>query len=189
MTDKIDSKDLAKSMGKDQIYFRNPTHVFEGENAETQSDIVKAAKGMGKRLCKEVLKYGPDNKRPILPGFMKIKELDKDELIKLCKSLMRYKPNIYKVHIVLGDYQDKQAFTSRQVNELHFDTPKDQTWVSDRLGEILSNNVVSLRFEITSAAPGRFGTECEAYYVDSATYNAEEDENFEPMVLIEYFPN
>jgi hypothetical protein len=187
----VDKQDLTSSVTKDGIFWRNPTHIYEGEKASDQSEIVKAIKGINKKVQKETIRFGEDVRSVVLPGFEHIRDMPKEELQSLCKNLMRYRPNIFKVSIVLGPSYPKENVVkveNREVTELFLDTPQDQTFVGERLGNLLYAKAISIRFEVTGAKRGEFSSECEVYALDNdETYN--NDEYFEPVVVIEYYPN
>ncbi|RLD51552.1 MAG: hypothetical protein DRI97_15535, partial [Bacteroidetes bacterium] len=77
----VSKKDIEDSMGPDGVFYRNPTHLYEGEKAEDQSDIVKAIKGLNKKIIKETLTFEEGTRNLVFPGFKKVRELDKDTLI------------------------------------------------------------------------------------------------------------
>ena len=117
--------------------------------------------------------------------------MDKESLIVLGRNLMRYRPNIFKVSIVLGpEYPQEEVrrLETREARELVLSEPKDQTYIGERIGALLANQAISIRFEIISGKLGQFATECEAYAVqNNEVYK--DDSLFTPVVIVEYYPN
>ena len=187
----VDRKDLASSVTEEGVFWRNPTHIYEGEQAESQSDIVKEIKGANLSVKKETLRFGEDVRNIILPGFNDVRTMDKESLIVLGRNLMRYRPNIFKVSIVLGpEYPQEEVrrLETREARELVLSEPKDQTYIGERIGALLANQAISIRFEIISGKLGQFATECEAYAVqNNEVYK--DDSLFTPVVIVEYYPN
>jgi len=96
------------------VFYRNPTHKEEADNAMDQSQIVRAIIGAGRERLNMVLTYTEDSKPWILPGFAEVRTLDHPSLVELCKSLMRFRPNVFKIHIKLGDYKGSKPINTNR---------------------------------------------------------------------------
>jgi len=173
------------------VYFRNPTHMEEADNADVQSQIVKAIVGAKREHKTEVLTYKEDAKPWVLPGIAHIREMDQPAVEQLCKSLMRFRPNIFKIHIKLGEFPETKMVETPKTRNLSSFEPRFHTDVAKKLSEILSDrtlNVTEIIYTVHSAEAGNFRATGEVFgYVDDEDY--ESDEFFDPAVLIEYFSN
>jgi len=173
------------------VFFRNPTHTEEANRAADQSEIVKAISGANRERISEVLSFTEESKPWTLPGFMKIREMDKQAAEGLCKSLMRYRPNIFKVHIKLGEYGDAQRLDNHKTRQLSSFKARFHTDVAETLAEILSDpvmNVTEIIYTVQNADPGNFRATGEVFGM-VADEDYANDELFKPGILIEYFSN
>lgn len=173
------------------VFFRNPTHTEEANRAKDQSQIVKAILGAKRERKKEILTYTEDTKPWVLPGFANIKELDEQGLSGLCRVLMRYRPNIWKVHIKLGNYPSARSIDNHKTKLLDSYEPRFHTEVAEVIAKILSDktlNVSEIIYVVNNTEPGNFRAYGEVFgYVSDEEY--EDESLFEPAVLVEYFSN
>jgi hypothetical protein len=173
------------------VFFRNPTHKDIADRSEFQSQIVKAITGAQREIKSEVITYTEDTKPWVLPGFPKIREMDEVSAIGLCKVLMRYRPNIYKVHIKLGDYPTARPINNHKTQLLSSFEPRFHTEVGKTIAEILADrtmNVTEVIYTVNNTEPGNFKAVGEVYGgVSEEEYN--DDSLFSPAILIEYFSN
>ena len=173
------------------VFFRNPTHMEEANNADDQSQIVKAISGAKREQLTEILSYEEETKPWILPGVAVIREMDQAATEQLCRSIMRFRPNIFKIHIKLGDYPNVKPIETQKTRNLTSFEPRFHTDVALKMAEILSDrtlNVTEVIYTVHSAEPGNFRAIGEVFgYVSDEDY--EDDECFSPAVLIKYFSN
>ena len=177
-------------IGPTGIYYRNPTHVEAAEMADDQSDIVKAILGSGRERKIDTFEYTEETKPWILPGFAFIREMDEKSILELCKTLMRFKPNIYKVHLKLGDYPSARTVNNTKTVKLDSFKPRFHTEVAEKMAEILSDqtmNVVEILYVVHNVEPGHFRASGTVYVTTEKEYK--NNELFKPTLAIEYFPN
>ena len=173
------------------VFFRNPTHTEEADNAADQSEIVKAISGAGRERITEVITYTEESKPWILPGFTKVREMNEEQAEGLFKSLMRYRPNIFKVHIKLGEYKDTQPISTSKTRNLSSFKQRFHTDVAKKIAEIIvdpSLNVTEIIYTVHNSDPGSFRATGEVFGMISDEDYAN-DELFSPGILVEYFSN
>jgi len=170
---------------------RNPTHMFEADRARTQSDIVKSIKARDPGKQGEIVWLYDEATRkngPVpMSGILKIRDMDDKAIEGFCKSLLRTRPNIYKLHIVLGDYPNKKDVSSPKVRALYSREPRFPSNVAEDIAMVLSDrrlNIVELLYEVTNTEPGTFSSYCKAYGVTQEEY--EDDTLFSPAIRIEF---
>ena len=187
MNEKLSSKTLLNpSTG---IFIRNPTHVEIADEAKTQSDIVDAIKESGVKKMTVVYEYSDIDKSnpPPLVGILNIREMEQEEAQKFCKSLLRSRPNIFKIHIQLGEYSNQKRVGSRSLNTLNSNHPRFSTEVAEKLGIVLTDsslNITELIYTVTNTDPGYFQTTVEAYGVSEKEYK--DDQTFNPIIGLEF---
>jgi len=173
------------------VFFRNPTHTEEANMADDQSEIVEAIKGAKRERVTETLTYTEEDKPWVLPGFAFVKDMDEQGIEGLCKVLMRYRPNIFKVHISLGNYPNAQQINNHKTKNLTSFKPRFHTDVAKKMAEILSDrtmNVTEIIYTVHSADPGNFRAIGEVFgMVSDEDYKNPELDS--PAVRIEYFTN
>jgi len=173
------------------VFFRNPTHTEEADNAKDQSQIVKAIIGAQRERATQVITYTEESKPWILPGFPVIQELEQAEIKQLCRSLMRFRPNIFKVHIKFGDYATSQRVDTNKTRNLSSFEPRFHTEVAEKMAEILADKtlrVTEIVYTVHSAEPGQFRAVGEVFGLVSDK-EWENKKLFQPAILIEYFSN
>jgi len=178
-------------MHPDGTFYRNPTHIEEAIGAADQSQLVKAISGAKSQKNEIILRYTEDNKPWDLPGFAKFRELSEEEILGLCKSLMRYRQNIFRIHIQFGRTTNAKKLNNTKVRLLSSSEPRFHTEVAGRIADILSDQsiyVCDLIYEVQNADSGNFSAVGEVYYIDSKE-EWESDEFFQPAVSIDYFQN
>lgn len=186
----IPKNKLNESIDEHGIFFRNPTHVEEANFSTSQGGLVKALVGSKHPRSKKILQYNEEDKPWSLSGFKKIRTLSTDNINGLFNSLMRYRPNIYSVHIVLGDYQNQKPLNSTKVQLLQLTEPRFASEIAQKLADVFTDqsyHVTELLFTINNAETGNFNTSCEAFYVEKEEY--ENDDLFNPAVKIEFWTN
>lgn len=184
------------------LFYRNPTHVDEATRARTQSDIVAAVIGAGRETIHEIMNYGdPDVTE--FPGFKKILQpvldeegnpvsvtlMKEEEVLGLCKSFLRSRPNIYGFRISFGDYSQKKLDNSK-TRDLGARYQRFQTEIAESLAKILSDRsmrVVEVVYSIQSNKPGSFVAVADVYSTTEEEYN--DFKRFSPIVERDYFPN
>jgi hypothetical protein len=169
------------------ILARNPTHIREAEGARNQTDIVKAIVSSGKKRQTMVLKYDVKKDIVALPGMLDIRGMNSTEASALCRSLVRFRPNIFYVYIKLGNYPNAKKVNDIKVTRLNLHTQVFPTEVADLMGELLSDralNIVEMVYEVEVADAGKFRTTCQAVGVSLEDYK--NDENFNPTVTIDF---
>jgi len=173
------------------VFFRNPTHVDEANDAADQSQIVKAIKGAKRERATQVLKYDEESKPWVLPGFSKVKDLNEVEMAGLLKSLMRYRPNIFKVHIKLGEYPSARQIINHKTKKIDSYEPRFYTEVGERIADVLADktlNVTEIIYTVHNSDIGAFSASAEVFgFAEDSEY--EDEDLFTPAVLVEYFSN
>jgi len=170
---------------------RNPSHAFEADRAEFQSDIVDSIKAVdaGKRgqviwtYDEESVKNGP----PPMSGITKIRDMSEAQAVSFCKSLLRAQPNIFKVHIVLGAHSQKRELNNARTRALFSNKPRFQTDVAKDLGALLADKsmfITEVVYEVYNNNPGSFSAGCKAYGVTESDYF--DDGQFQPAIKLDY---
>jgi len=180
------SKNRNESSG---LPYRNPTHMTEAENAEDQSDIVKAIRQTGvKRM---VVTYNYNNldtqNPPPLAGIIGVRSMTTEQAQRYCVTLMRSKPNIFKVQIKLGDYENQKRLSNPKTRVLDSSKARFQSEIGEKIGDVLADKtmyVTELIYTVNNNDPGQFNATAEVYGVDEQTYY--DDEKFNPMIKFEF---
>ena len=168
---------------------RNPSHIAEADSAADQSELVQSIRDTGvKRM---VVKYDYSNldkqSPPPLAGITKIREMSQEQAVALCKSLMRSKPNIFKVHIKLGEYGSARRLENQKTRMLNSSKARFHTEVAEKLGDLLSDKnmlVSEVKYQVHNAEPGLFRATAEVYGVNTEEYF--DDEIFDPTIEFEF---
>jgi hypothetical protein len=187
MTEKFDPDAIRNpSTG---LLARNPTHIAEAKYAADQSDIVKAIKDTGVKRMIVTYNYAElDGKNlPPLMGIMKIREMTVESAIKFCQSLMRHRPNIFKVHIKLGSHQGQKRIDNGKTRLLNSNKPRFHTEIAEKLGEVLADrnmNVTEIKYTVHNADPGYFSATAEVYGTSKEEYY--DDSCFSPVIEFEF---
>lgn len=179
-------QNINKSSG---LPYRNPTHVEEAENAEDQADIVKAIKNTGVKQMVVTYDYKNMDKQspPPLAGITKIKEMTPEEAIEYCKSLLRSKPNIFRIDIKLGDYPSQKRISNSKTNLLNSSRPRFHTELGEKLGEIITDKtmlVTQIIYKVNSVEAGQYSAQAEVYGTNIEEY--ENEELFGPIIQFEF---
>jgi hypothetical protein len=127
----------------------------------------------------------------VLGGFTKIREMGPESIEKLMKSLMRFRPNIFKVHIKLGSYPNARRIDNSKTRMIGATKPRFHTEVGEEIGKCLSDPqmlVTDLLYVVHNSEAGSFYSTGEVWGVPTQEEYLN-DELFEPTVEIEYFPN
>lgn len=183
----IKSEDVMHPTG---VFFRNPTHMREADRASDQSEIVKAIRGAGRRRVTEVFTYEDKKSPDCMPGALYIRSMDEDGLRQFFRSLMRVRPNIFKIHIQLGKYDKMQPILDPKIHAIGAQKPRFPSEIAEELAEAFSDNrfrICELLYVVHSSDPGNFNSTCEAYGTTEEEYA--DDKKFDPKILIEYFEN
>lgn len=186
---KLDEKAINPSTG---LYSYNPQHRKEAEEASDQTELYKALKGAGRQPQTETLRYEDeeDVREGKVPfsGITKIKEMDSDQIHGLCKALMRFRPNIFRLKIKLGNYPsayETETPTSRSMASTIRRLPTEAAAkIADALAD-RSVNIVELRYNVTHSSPGYFSTTGEIYVTNAEEYNNEA--LFNPTIEVTYY--
>ncbi len=171
------------------LYGRNPTHRELAYHAEDQSDIVKAIKESGVRRIQVSYDYAdmdPSNPPPMM-GIVEIRTMTTEQAQKFCRTLMRSRPNIFKVHIKLGDYPNAKRLDSGKIRMLNSNKPRFHTELGDKIGDILADKallVTELVYIVHNADPGYFNATGEVYGTTEEEYV--DSENFKPTINFEF---
>jgi hypothetical protein len=95
------------------IPFKNPTHLEEARNASSQTELVSMVLDKDTRYRPRTFSVdylNNEGKITFLPGVKNIKNMGEEqveELEDLFNTLLRLKPQTYRFHIILGDYDKK----------------------------------------------------------------------------------
>ena len=173
------------------IFARNPTRVEITDKAADQDEIVKTI--MGARRQRQTMRIAyEDKKAPIaLPGMVHIRSMDLKAITRLCESLMRMKPNIFRVLIRLGNYENQRPISNVKTRQLNTTKQRFYTEIGQIMGDILGDrtlNVTELVYTVHNVNPGLFNATGEVFgAVSDEEYS--NDELFNPYIEIEYFSN
>ena len=188
LPDDVDPKDVMHP--KTGLFFRNPSNLDLRNRAETQSQIVKELTEAKRTRQVKVFTYTEDDMPFVLPGILKIRELEKEQLEGLFKSVIRIRPNIFKIHIKLGEYSEQKPIINNKVSRIGSSEPRHLADVAKDLADVFADKrflVTELIYSIHSAELGNFSSSCEAWGTTEKQY--ENNKLFNPGVLIEYFLN
>jgi len=171
------------------LFARNPTHIKEAQYASDQSDIVKAIKDTGVKRMIVTYNYAEiDNKNlPPLMGIRKIREMTTESAIKFCQSLVRSRPNIFRIHVKLGDYPGAKRVDNGKTRLLNSSKPRFHTEIGEKMGDILADrnlNVTEIKYIVHNADPGYFSATAEVYGTSKEEYH--DDQFFAPMIEFEF---
>ena len=168
---------------------RNTTHQELASYAETQSDIVKAIKNTGVKRMRITHEYSNVDmiNPPPLMGITKIREMSIESAQKFCKSLMRSRPNIFKVHIKLGDYPSATRLGGPKVQVLNSNRPRFHTEIGEKIGDLLSDKTLrttEITYTVNNADPGYFSAIAEVLGTTEEEYK--DDKLFKPIISFEF---
>ena len=171
------------------LYARNPSHITEAKYAEDQSEIVKAIHKSGVKRMTVLYDYSViDMKAPLpLMGILKIRDMPVESAIRFCQSLMRSRPNIFKVHIKLGNHPSKQRIDNSKTRLLNSSKARFNTEVGEKMGELLADRslrITEIKYAVHNADAGLFNSTVEAYGVTEAEYL--DDALFSPIIEFEF---
>jgi len=169
---------------------RNPSHIGIAETAEDQSDIVRAIKGAGRHKELAHLTYEDKDNLPMFPGILRIREMAPEQVENFCKNLMRARPNIFRIHIKLGEYPSNSEIRTKDIEKLSSHQPRHHIDVGEAISKVLcdpNNRIVELNYLVTNTTPGQFNAEGRAAAATEEEYK--NDKFFKPEIIIEYFPN
>ena len=188
MTDKQTNSDalINPSSG---LYARNPTHITEAKYAENQDDIVKAIKDSGvKRMTIKHDYSNVDPKTPIpMMGILKVREMSSESAIRFCQSLMRSRPNIFKVHVKLGEYSSAHRIDNLKTRMMNSNKPRFHTEIGEKMGDLLSDKamlVTEIKYTVHSADTGYFSATAEIHGTTEEEYF--DDKLFSPTIEFEF---
>jgi len=172
---------------KTGLFIKNPTRIDITANAENQQDIVDAVKGIKQKMARLVYQYGDIDKAdpPPLSGILKIREMTEEQKVGFFKSLMRFKPQIIKLHINLGDYTNKRKVVNQKTNLLNSNKPRFHTEVAEKMAEVFSDipNVVELVYTV-NLTPSSILATAEVFSVSDEDYA--NNDLFAPAIGIEH---
>jgi hypothetical protein len=171
------------------LYVRNPSHQDQAERAKDQEELVEAIREVqGKRRTKVYTYEGGDTSDEVtLPGVLDIRSMKHGEIQEFCKSLMRLKPNITRLHLSLGDYPNTREFRGPRVQRLQSTKPRNPTEIAEDVAELMhdsTNRVVELDYQVNNAKPGQFEAIGKAWVADESDY--QDDSCFNPVLTIDY---
>lgn len=153
-----------------------------------QSEIVRAIKGANRKQRKETFSY-EDTSSVKMPGFKHIRNLNPEQVQKLISTLMKYRPNIYKIYINLGNY-DKSELSNNKLRKIGSGIQRAIGEIAIDIADLLSDrraNVVEFLYEVTDPSTSSFNIRAQAYGTSEEQYL--DDSRFNPIVKIEYFSN
>lgn len=171
------------------IYARNPTRLDVTEDAESQQEIANAIKGIGQTIGIAQYDYSTMHKSDPLPlaGVLHLREMELEQLQAYFKTVMRYRPNIIKIHIKLGEYENKRKINNSRTSLLNANKQRYATDIANIVADIFddhASNVVELVYTVNNTDPAYFSTSVEAYGVSQEDYN--NDELFAPALGMKY---
>jgi hypothetical protein len=172
---------------KTGLYIKNPTRLDITASADNQQDIVNAVVGVKSRTARFTYQYSDIDKSdpPPLSGITKIREMTDEQRLGFFKSLMRFKPNIIKLHVNLGNYAGKRRVNSTKVNMLNSNKPRFHTEVAEKIADVFNDtpNVVELVYTV-NLTPNSLIATAEVYSVSDEDYK--NDDLFAPAIGLEH---
>ena len=174
----------------DGIIARNPTRLEITKNSESQKEIMEAVMGVTYAPTDTVVyDYSSIDREdpPPMAGVLKIREMSESQLKGFFKSLMRSKPNIVKMQLKLGEYQNKSRVINSRAALLNSNKQRFHTEVAERLADVFADhtvNVVEVIYKVNNKDQNYFSATAEVYSVPSEDYN--DDKLFAPAIGIEY---
>ena len=172
------------------IYARNPTRLEITESAEDQQEIVNMVMKSNRGVQSIEWHYNKDDRTDLPPmsGVLNIRGLDVDQLDGFFSSLMRVKPNILKLHVKLGEYENKREIRNNKVSVLNGNKKRFATDVAKKIADVFddaANNVVEFIYTCDPGGKdGFFSSTFIAYSVNEDDYN--NDELFNPAIGLRY---
>jgi hypothetical protein len=172
------------------LFGRNPTHVDIANEAANQDEIVKAIKGSGAKEGQVTWYYDkvdPDIGAPPCSGITKIRNMSESEVEGFCQNLMRTRPNIYRLHLILGKYPNKRKIDNPKTNQLSSRKPRFPREIGNKLATVLSDKslyTTEIIYTVHNTEPGFFNATAEVFGVSEADYY--NDELFSPAIRIDF---
>lgn len=168
--------------------YRNPSHMLEANDAEDQSEIVKAIKKTGVKRMVVTYDYANMDKQspPPLAGITKIREMSPEQAMGYCKQLMRSKPNIFRVNIKLGNYNQRRV-DNQKTRLLNSNRARFHTEIGEKIGDVLADKnmlVTEIKYIIDKTLDGAFSATAEVYGTTTEEYF--DDKNFAPTISFEF---
>jgi hypothetical protein len=168
---------------------RNPTHMTEADNADDQSDIVKAIRKTGVKRMVVTYDYSNIDKQnpPPLAGIIHVRDMTVQQAQKYCSNLLRSKPNIFKLHIKLGEYEGKKRISNAKTRLLDSSKARFHSELGEKFGDVIADktmHVTEIIYRVNNNEPGRFDAAAEVYGVSEEEYL--DDENFKPSISFEF---
>lgn len=176
------------------IFYRNPTRLEISDRAESQQEIAAMVKGAKVKVGRIVYDYSSsdfDKSDPYpLHGILKIREMDEERLNKFLANVLRYKPSIVRLHILLGSYENKKKVVNTKIDKLNGNAQRFSTDIAKNMAEAMINSkekIVEVIYKVNSLDPGYFNTSVEMFGVSEEDYN--NNDLFKPAIGIEYMEN
>jgi hypothetical protein len=169
------------------LYGRNPTHVDIAKTARDQEELAKAVREAGASNVPIVYDYrNVDLKNPPpLMGITKIRNMSLEEATGFCKSMLRSKPNITKLHIKLGEYPRTQRIENGKIRALNSTQPRYYSEIGEKVADILTDKsmlIVELLYVVHATEP--FSASAVAYGTNQTDYS--NNELFGPLIELDY---
>jgi hypothetical protein len=172
---------------KNGIFYRNPSHLKEAEQAVNQLDIVEAINERHQKRAHEVILFD-DPDKITFPGMTKIREMEEEDLQKFFLMLLKSRPTLFMVRISLGAYPTQKPVTGGKVNQLNINRATELPVIAERLADLFSDsrvNITDLVITFTSSGIGTPFIQTHAWGVGSKE-ERDTDEYFEPVIELEY---
>ena len=171
------------------LFGRNPTHQEIAAEADDPSEIVKAIKQSGVKRIRVTNDYSDMDPLhpPPMSGITKIRDMSEEEIQDYCKTLMRSRPNIFKIDIKLGNYPNQHRINNQRTQMLNSNKPRFHTELGEKIGTILADRnlfVTQIVYTVHNAEPGYFNATAEVYSTSKEEYD--NDKLFKPSITYEY---
>jgi hypothetical protein len=170
------------------LLYKNPTHLEESRGKVSQSEIVKMVtnKSMTFRSQRTQIDYSDNSgKTPLVPGMKNLKSMGYEsieDITSMLNTLFRLKPRIYRAHIVLGDYSEKQRIEPLPAKKIiNFNKPRSTEEITSLMAEIFANKqnrVVELAFWVAEGSfqDNSFRAQLEVYSTSEEEWEDESKE-------------
>jgi hypothetical protein len=186
------SKDkLAKATNPSTgILYRNPTTEDASGKSDNQTEIVKQIIGSGKKVLTEV--FSPDSTNGAFPGLKLIRVMPEETLAKFFLTLLRSRPNIFSLHVKLGDYPSAKEIrkNNKLVSNIQVSKATEYKDLAQSFAELFADkslNVVEVVWNLQASSPGNFFVSVECRGTNEEEYA--DNQFFSPAIGVDYFPN
>lgn len=181
----IDERAIDKETGK---IFRNPSHIDVSNEANNQREIIQAINKAQRKLEYVELHFNDKSEIKALPGTLRIREMNEEQLTGYFKSLLKCYPNIISIHIIFGEYKNARIFNGPELNALNMNKQRFPSELAEKFAILFSrNNIIEMKYSVEDISPGNFIIKTQAAATDDEEYR--DNDLFKPIIEIEFISN